>query len=111
MVKEDKEKLEFEGLLNAYIDLFNSGSKELAKQVHKELINKITLIPMRDWINRQVCGSLPLLDPKCLIFCCSPTKNCPSRMLALSKLGLTTEDYTMIKKALGEKMMNGVIKK
>ena len=106
-----KESNSFECLINAYANLLDSGSEELVKRVHKELINKITLIPMRDWVNRQVCGSLPLLDPRCLIFCCSPKKNCPFRKLALNKLGLTTKDYTVIKKALGEKMMNGVINK
>ena len=83
------------------------GENKAANQLFKELEKKITFAEREDWINEQICSVFPNnIDIRCLVFCCSPSNNCPYRTAVLKKIGLTTSDYIEMKKALAEKLEN-----
>jgi len=93
---------EFTELLKTYMTFLKLeiDTDGLADDARDLLFKHIKVTAVDDWVKHQICGDLPVLDPRCLIFCCSPSKNCPYRMIALAKLGLNTKKYTEIKKRL-----------
>jgi hypothetical protein len=81
------------------------GLADVAKQVEEELISKVERVERYDWLNHQICGDFPQIDLRCLVFCCSPAKNCPYRNIALKGIGLNAGDYIEIKKRLAKDML------
>lgn len=63
----------------------------------EKILDEIKLIQREDWMNHQICGDMPNVDTRCLVFCCSPAKPCPLRNIVLRKMGLTVEYYAKMK--------------
>jgi len=81
------------------------GEKGLANKLFKKLSDKITFTQRDDWINEQVCSLFPKdIDPRCLIWCCSPRNPCQFRAAVLRKLGLSLEDFIIMKAEFGEQI-------
>ena len=97
-------KQETRNKIQAYLILNQIGMEELANKVFEELIKKIEFVDMEDWINKQICGTFPKVDIRCLAFCCSPAKNCPFRNSVLKKLGKTIKDFIEYKNRFGERI-------
>lgn len=70
--------------------------------IWKKIEPQIKFVKKKDWIGEQVCGSFPIVDLRCLIWCCSSKKDCPYRLAVLKKLGKTNEDYEELKRKLVE---------
>lgn len=80
------------------------GEKDMSKQLFEKLSKKIELVKIDNWINEQICGTFPKADIRCLVFCCSPAKNCIFRNAILKKMGLTVKDYVKMKERFGEQI-------
>jgi hypothetical protein len=78
------------------------GENKLANDLFKKLEKKISYVSLPDWVNHQICESFPKVDTRDLVFCCSPSNNCPYRAAVLRKMGLTTADYIDMKRELAE---------
>ncbi len=78
------------------------GENAIANQLFKKIEKKITFILLPDWVNHQICETFPRVDTRNLVFCCSPSNNCPYRAAVLRKMGLTASDYIEIKKELAD---------
>jgi hypothetical protein len=93
-----------EKILSICSALGEIGEKEMANQLFEKVSEKIKFIKKDDWINHQICGDFPEVDIRCLVFCCSPAKNCPFRNSVLKKIGLTVMDYTKMKERFAEEI-------
>lgn len=76
------------------------GENAMANQLFKKIEKKLEFVSLPDWENHQICETFPTVDTCDLVFCCSPSNNCPFRTAVLKKMGLTTSDYIGIKKEL-----------
>lgn len=63
----------------------------------QKALESIAFVKKDNWFRHQICGDFPIVDVRCLTFCCSPAKPCMLRNLVLKKLNLTLEDYVKIK--------------
>ena len=97
-------------LINCYFGLKNIKENKIAEALEKILLDKIKITKRGDWINHQICGDFPNIDPRCFVFCCSPDKDCPYRHLALKKVGLTDQDYIEMKKKMTEEVRRWISK-
>jgi hypothetical protein len=81
------------------------GERGLANKLFKKLSAKITFSVRDDWINEQICSLFPKdIDPRCLIWCCSPRNPCQFRAAVLRKLGLSLEDFIIMKAEFAEQI-------
>ncbi|MBE9592845.1 MAG: hypothetical protein IMF19_05135, partial [Proteobacteria bacterium] len=80
------------------------GENAMANQLFKKMEKKVEFVSLPDWENHQICSTFPKVDSKCLVFCCSPSNNCPYRAAVLRMLGLTLKDYVEIKKELADRL-------
>jgi len=92
------ENKKIEILLSIWYNAIKVGEKEIAENIFKKINDKIKLVEKEDWEFHQICGDFPEVDKRCLVFCCSPVKNCPYRNAVLQKMGLTIRDYTKMKR-------------
>lgn len=63
----------------------------------QQAFESIAFVKKDDWFRHQICGDFPIVDVRCLTFCCAPAKPCMLRNLVLKKLNLTLENYIEIK--------------
>ena len=92
-------------------DLEEVGEKALSKKLFDKIAKEINFTQRDDWINEQVCSLFPKdIDPRCLIWCCSPRNPCQFRAAVLRKLGLSLEDFIIMKAEFGEQI-NKIIEK
>ena len=101
-----KESVPINELIKVYHILNHVGLSDVANQVEETLVGKVEKTERDDWINHQICGDFPKIDFRCLVFCCSPKKDCPFRKIALRSVGLNDEDYIKIKQELAEHMLS-----
>ena len=94
--------LSMKELMFCWMQLEASGID--SEQVWKLIEPKIQVIERKDWMNHQICGDFPQIDPRCFAFCCTPLKHCPYRRLALKKLGGSDSDYVQMKKNFGDEI-------
>jgi len=94
--------LSIKELMFCWMQLEASGID--SEQVWKLIEPKIRVIERKDWMNHQICGDFPQIDPRCFAFCCTPLKPCPYRRLALKKMGRSDDDYVQLKKDCGSKI-------
>jgi predicted metal-binding transcription factor (methanogenesis marker protein 9) len=86
-------------------DLEEVGEKALSKKLFDKIAKEITFTQRDDWINEQICSLFPKdIDPRCLIWCCSPRNPCQFRAAVLRKLGLSLEDFIIMKAEFGEQI-------
>jgi len=86
------------------------GENKIATELFKQIEKKITFVELDDWTNHQICETFPRVCTKDLVFCCSPSNQCPYRAAVLKKMGLTIKDYIVIKKEMAstlDKILNG----
>jgi len=69
-----------------------------ARKVQDEILKVINVSKIRDWFEKQICSTFPKFDPRCFVFCCSPSKKCNLRNYALMKVGMNIDDYILIKR-------------
>ena len=98
---------EIEKWVRCYWDIESLGMA--TSPIWKKIEPKIKLIERKDWIKHQICGDFPIIDLRCFVFCCSPSKKCPFRELALRKIGLTAKDYIKMKKFFANSIMSAKI--
>jgi hypothetical protein len=98
-ISEEENDMKRMELVQALSEL---GETKIANQLFKKLEKKITFVSLSDWENHQICSTFPRADIKDLVFCCSPSNNCPYRAAVLRKLGLSLKDYIDIKKDLSK---------
>jgi len=73
------------------------GEDKIANELFKQIAKKITFVELDDWTKHQICETFPRVCTKDLVFCCSPSNQCPYRAAVLKKMGLTIADYIAIK--------------
>lgn len=96
-----------EKIMNTVQALEEIGERALANKLFKKLSAKITFAVRDDWINEQICSLFPKdIDPRCLIWCCSPRNPCQFRAAVLRKLGLSLEDFIIFKAEFAEQIKN-----
>jgi hypothetical protein len=98
-ISEEEKDIRCMELVQALSEL---GENTLANDLFKKLEKKITYVSLPDWMNHQICETFPKVDTRDLVFCCSPSNNCPYRAAVLKKMGLTMADYIEIKKELAK---------
>ena len=81
------------------------GESKIANLLFKKIEKKITFVSLPDWTNHQICDTYPKCDIRTIAFCCSPANPCPYRASVLRKLGLTINDYIMLKVKFGDKIV------
>jgi len=100
-----KEEKKIQVLMTAFISMIQTGETELAQEIEKKLLDRIRFVERDDWFNHAFCGDFPVVDKRCIVFCCPVSKLCPYRYLVLKKLGMTNEDYKELKERLAEHVM------
>jgi len=98
----EEENIEINSLINIWVHAIQINNEKIAEIALGELLNKIELVEKEDWINHQICGDYPKVDARCLVFCCSPKKNCPYRNTVLTKLGMDVNGYIKFKRKMAE---------
>lgn len=101
-----KEEEKTQVLMTAFINMIRAGEMELAQEIEKKLLDKIKFVERDDWFNHAFCGDFPVVDKRCIVFCCPVSKPCPYRHLVLKKLGMTNEDYKQLKMELAEHVVH-----
>jgi hypothetical protein len=99
IISEEEKEVKILELIQTLSEL---GENTIANQLFKKIEKKITFVLLPDWMNHQICESFPKVDTRDLVFCCSPSNNCPYRAAVLKKMGLTKADYIEIKKELAD---------
>jgi len=100
--REAEREQRIKALLNSFVALSNTGEEELAQQIEQKLLKEIRFVEKKDWMNHMMCGDYPVIDIRCLAFCCCVSKTCVYRHLILKKLGLTEEDYKQMKEEMAK---------
>lgn len=93
-----------ERLLAICAELEEIGERKTAIEIFRKISKKIKFVKRKDWINHQICGDFPIVDIRCLVFCCSPAKNCVFRNTVLKKMGLTIKDYVRMKEGFAREI-------
>ena len=94
-ISEEEKDIKCMELVQALSEL---GENKIANELFKKLEKKITFVQLSDWENHQICSTFPTVDTRDLVFCCSPSNNCPYRAAVLRKLGLSLADYIKMKR-------------
>jgi predicted metal-binding transcription factor (methanogenesis marker protein 9) len=89
-------------LLEIMQALSELGENAIANQLFGKIEKKLKWVLLQDWETHQICETFPHVDTRDLVFCCSPSNNCPYRAAVLRKMGLTTADYIDMKRELAE---------
>jgi len=98
MSEEISEEELTEKIITICGELEDIGEKRLSKKLFEKIEKKLEFVSLSDWENHQICSTFPKIDIRDLVFCCSPSNNCPYRAAVLRKLGLSLGDYTQMKK-------------
>ena len=98
-ISEEEKDLKLLEIIQALSEL---NENQIANMLFGEISKKLEFVSLPDWETHQICSTFPKIDIRDLVFCCSPTNNCPYRAAVLRKMGLTLNDYTEIKKELSD---------
>ena len=97
-ISEEEKDLKLLEIIQALSEL---NENQIANQLFKKIEKKLEFVSLPDWENHQICSTFPKIDIRDLVFCCSPTNNCPYRAAVLHKLGLSLDNYIQMKRRFG----------